>query len=308
MTTRSESLSESLLIGFHTDAGPRESNQDAILSTSLPNGKWLLAVADGMGGLAEGERASRMALQELARQLVGGTSLMEAFQHANEVVYEEARGQSMGTTLVAAVLDERGAEVAHVGDSRAYHLDPLGLVQITRDHTMAREATETGAILEAQDAPDRWAGALARYLGAEKTVEVEHHGLVVLHEGGWLLLCSDGLHGVLSSGDMETCLAEATDPSDAARHLVASALERKTEDNVSAALVLRPGKKLQPAAPGPAEEQESPWDPEALLSRSPRTTNRRRRMRALTITSLILIPIVIVLALSLIWAWHPSNP
>jgi serine/threonine protein phosphatase PrpC len=244
----------------------------------------------------------------LAESLSGGGSLVGAVQSANAAVHLEAQDQAMGTTLVAALLDGTRAEIAHVGDSRAYHLDPLGLVQITRDHTMGREAAEAGALEESRAAPDRWTGALARFLGAEDLVEVEHHGILELHEGDWLLLCTDGLHRVLSTSDLEDSLTGETDPAEASQRLVETALERNSEDNVSVALVHRPGKERSPMASSPPPRRENHWDPEALLERSPRTTMRRRRMRLWTIITLVVIPVVIILGLSLIWAWSPGTP
>lgn len=234
--------------------------------------------------------------------------MAKAVQEANAAVFREAQSRPMGTTLVAALLDGTRVEIAHVGDSRAYHLDPLGLVQLTGDHTMAEEAAQDGTLTEREAAPARWAGALARFLGAETTVEVEVHGPLELHEGDWLLLCTDGLHGVLSQGEIEDSLTRETDPAEAARRLVASALHRRTADNVSAALVLRPGKERGEMASSPPPRRENYWNPEALLTRSPRTSMRRRRMRLLTIIALVTIPIVIILALSLVWVWSPGKP
>ncbi len=288
---------DELQVGHHTHPGPRESNQDGILTREFPDGRWLVALADGMGGLKDGERASQLALQALAREVADGSTLVEAVQRANAAVYAEGQSRTMGTTLVAALLGDRGAEIAHVGDSRAYHLDPLGLVQVTSDHTLAQEADAAGQNHELEGVSGRWGTALARFLGADATVEVEHHGPFDLHQGGWLLLCSDGLHGVLSPTDLEECLRSESDPNQAARRLVAAALDRHTEDNVSVALVVRTGGEKIPVKGRSSAEGREFWDPEALLTRSPRTSSRRRRRRLFTIVFVTLIAVVTVLLL-----------
>jgi serine/threonine protein phosphatase PrpC len=161
---------------------------------------------------------------------------LTAANDANQAVIKEAEGRVMGTTLVAALIDGTSAEIINVGDSRAYCSDSLGLIQITQDHTMAAEAAQDATVLahELETGPSRWAGALARYLGAEDKVKVDRFGPMELIEGGWLLLCSDGLHGVMEERELGTFFQEHTDAERAASGLVDQALERNTGDNISA--------------------------------------------------------------------------
>jgi PPM family protein phosphatase len=249
-------LPHTFLFGEHSDPGLRDTNQDTVLSTDLPDGRRLVAVADGMGGLAEGERAGKVALTELYRSLTGGADLERAVQAANQAVHRESKSGSSptGTTLVAAILDGRHVEIANVGDSRAYHLDTLGLLQITRDHTLGEEAIRKGEFIEEGSIPSRWSSALARFLGAYETVQVELFAPMLIREGDWLLLCSDGLHRVLSIEDLEAQLNEAKDPKQAAVRLVEEALAKQAEDNVSVALVYFPG----------TSDEDEPLDPVEL--------------------------------------------
>ncbi len=234
-------LPSRLFFGDHTDPGPRPSNQDTVLTIELPDGRWLAAVADGMGGLAEGERAGKTALARLYRSLSKGASLTQSVQDANAAVHRQCGGNTAtGTTLVAAILDGYRAEIVNVGDSRAYHLDPLGMLQITRDHTMGEEAVRSGDFLGSEVPSSLWTAALSRFLGADEEVQAEVFASLSLQEGDWLLLCSDGLHRVVSAGDMEKQLRGASDPRQTANRLVEMALERDTEDNVSVVLVYRP--------------------------------------------------------------------
>jgi protein phosphatase len=291
------------LIGHGTHPGPRESNQDTVLSIRLPDDRWLLAVADGMGGLEEGELASQTALGALYNGLCEGSSLEEAVREANTAVNREAEGRVMGTTLVAAVLSGRQAEIANVGDSRAYNSDLLGLLQVTRDHTMAEEAARTGEILftEPGDGPARWAGALARYLGAEEEVEVDSFGPVDLLEGGWLVLCSDGLHGVMSLDEIDAFLMGQTDADAAAAGLIEEALERDTGDNVSVALAGWPDPSAIPAPAPSAPDTVSAWKPEAILIKSPRTKPPTNPIVSAGKIFLVVVPLVIGLVFFLNW-------
>jgi len=291
------------LIGHHTHPGPRETNQDTVLSIELPEGRWLLAVADGMGGLEEGELASKTALGALYRSLSDGSDLVDAVHHANTAVNKEAQGRVMGTTLVAALLSGRQAEIVNVGDSRAYNSDLLGLLQVTRDHTMAEEAARDGSLAEDQLDTDssRWANALARYLGAADEVEVDRFGPLELLEGGWLLLSSDGLHGVMSLDEIDACLKGQTDAEGAATELVEEALARQTGDNVSVALACWPDPSLAPAPLSPQRLRASTWKPEKILIKSPRTPPQRNKAVLAGMVFLVVVPLMVALVFLMDW-------
>lgn len=267
------------LFGDKTHEGPRETNQDTVLSIRLPDERWLLAVADGMGGLEEGGLASQTALGALYRSLSNGAELLAAANDANQAVIKAAEGRVMGTTLVAALLNGTRAEIINVGDSRAYCSDPLGLIQITRDHTMAAEAAQDSSVLadELESGPSRWAGALARYLGAEDRVRVDRFGPIEMMEGGWLLLCSDGLHGVMAEKDLESFFQEQTDAEKAAGGLIEKALERNTGDNISAVVAYWPESSPAPTArPVPRSRSKQRSRPRSKPRRGSRSRGRGR--------------------------------
>ena len=263
------------VFGEKTHQGPRKVNQDTTLSIKLPDERWLLAVADGMGGLEEGGLASQTALGALYRSLSKGADLLTAANDANQAVIKEAEGRMMGTTLVAALIDGTSAEIINVGDSRAYCSDSLGLIQITQDHTMAAEAALDPTVLadELETGPSRWAGALARYLGAEDRVKVDRFGPMEMIEGGWLLLCSDGLHGVMAERELGTFFQEHTDAERAACGLVDQALERNTGDNISAVVAHWPERLPAPISK-PVSKSRSKH-PSKPLSK-PRSTSHPR--------------------------------
>ena len=292
-------------IGHHTHQGPRDTNQDTVLSIELPDNRWLLAVADGMGGLEAGEKASKTALGSLYSSLMDGADLVEAVRTANAAVHQEAQGQVMGTTLVAAVLSGRRAEIVNVGDSRAYNSDVLGLIQLTQDHTMAEEAAREGALgFEAmEDGANRWAGALARYLGASEEVEVDRFGPLDLLEGGWLVLCSDGVHGVMSVDEINRFLLGQSDAEPAATGLVEEALARKTGDNASVALAFWPDPTAMPAAPSlkSPRRRETSIKPEKVLMRSPKTKPPLNKVALTGMVFIIVVPLMIALDFFLDW-------
>jgi len=296
-----------LLFGFHSHEGPREANQDTVLSIALPDGRWLAAVADGMGGLERGGLASRTALGAVYRHLSAGAGLVAAMIEANAAVYEEAKGQKLGTTVVAALVAGNLAEIANVGDSRAYHFDPLGLVQVTQDHTKGEEAVRDGSVTEGELASSPWAGALSRYLGAEEAVEVDYFGPLDIHEGGWLLLCSDGLHRVFQTEEMEAVLSNESNPEAAARRFVEAALERSTEDNVSVALVFRPRETVAMVPSGKPNRRQPSWKPETFVGEPRRPRSNRKTGRALAVRiSLGVAPLLIGIVVALRW-WFSAR-
>lgn len=232
----------------------REGNEDFI-GYALPqtpaeaNARgWLFALADGVGGGARGEVASRTAIESVLagfRESRAGEPpsdlLPRLVRAANSKVYDAGRvagtvGGSMSTTLVAAVLRLDHVAVAHVGDSRCYLVRRGRAVTLTSDHTVAAEQVGLGVLSaeEAAEAPTRH--MLSRSLGSELTVEVEtsEHGLL---PGDVLVLCSDGLHGPVTSAEIVETVGRDRDLDEAARRLASLANERDGSDNVSVLLI-----------------------------------------------------------------------
>lgn len=254
-------------VALRTDAGRRDGNEDSVLSMRLSTGALVIAVADGMGGLELGDVASRTALEALRNAMTRGCSLEEAVKQANAAVHQKAQGRSMGTTLVAAHAVGHRVSVANVGDSRAYRLTPLGLRRISIDHTQAEQARQAGATGEGV-VPGRWAGALTRALGTQPSVEVDLFGPFDMDDGESLLLCSDGVHGVVPDDRLEAWSQRLDDPDAAVDRLLKLALDAGSEDNVSAVVLHRPSRTrgVQPAA---LRRSGPTWDPRILMERSP---------------------------------------
>ena len=195
----------------------RPQNEDRCGTFENASGAQLFAVADGMGGHRGGATASQLVLDSLAEAFtqapeVTGEWLVEAVQDANRQVYDRASRapglRGMGTTLVAVAVDPAGqAWVAHVGDSRAYRLHAAQLVPLTEDHSVVAEMLRRGLLTpeEAKVHPRR--NEILRSVGVAPSVEVDVCALE-LNAGDRLLLCSDGLSGVVSDAELEHLLAD----------------------------------------------------------------------------------------------------
>lgn len=242
----------------------RRSNQDSVYSMlmSLPDGEsdvpvGLFVVADGMGGHTGGEIASRRAietvmvtvLEQLALPAMAdeepGNALpllmVNAVQEANTRIWQEAQhhGSDMGTTCTAVLLVDKSLYIAHVGDSRAYLATPAGLQPLTTDHsTVGRLITMKQITLdEARTHPLR--NQLYRTVGQHPEVQVD--SIYQATEGiSHILLCSDGLWGMVDDDDLATIIAESPWPYDACQRLIAQANLAGGEDNISAVVVSLP--------------------------------------------------------------------
>jgi PPM family protein phosphatase len=242
-------------VGARTDIGrARERNEDSYLVRDP-----LFAVADGMGGHLGGEVASSIALEAL-KTLDRSDGLMQALveeiQKANRRVLEKGQGdpalRGMGTTLTVLVAEGDKAHVAHVGDSRAYLLRDGSLKQLTEDHTLVQRMVAEGRISpeEAGRHPQR--SILTRAIGVDEEVPVEQITLDV-HGGDRLLLCTDGLTGMIGEERIQDVLETEPDPQAASDRLVDEANRAGGEDNITVVVVdfeSEGAKTVSDASPG----------------------------------------------------------
>jgi PPM family protein phosphatase len=220
-------------VGYATDVGKvRHGNEDAYL-VDPP----LFAVADGMGGHRGGDVASQLAL-ETVEQLFhkGKTTLAEQIREANKAVFERSQQDKkvtgMGTTLTAALVDDDAVRLAHVGDSRAYLWRAGALRLLTDDHTLVARMVKAGEITEAEAETHPHRNVLTRALGTEPTVRVDEDQISLL-DGDRLLLCSDGLTGMATEGQIQAILGSTSSPQDAADRLVRAANRAGGIDNIT---------------------------------------------------------------------------
>jgi protein phosphatase len=223
-----------------TDVGrTRTNNQDGYFV-----GDTWCVVADGMGGHNGGEVASRTAIEiiqkSLARQSEHIDALLKnAIYQANGAIYgmslENPVLAGMGTTAVLCYFNGGEAVIAHVGDSRAYHISPRGTRQVTHDHSIVQQLIESGTItpLEAKTHPQK--NLITRAIGTESTIEVDV-SRITTEKGDRVLLCTDGLTAFVSDADLERVIREH-DIETAANRLVALANSGGGTDNITVVLI-----------------------------------------------------------------------
>ena len=227
-----------------TDAGKvRQNNEDALL-VGEGEDETLFVVADGIGGFEAGEVASSLAVDVL-KDLPPGESFRAAIGEANRRIVAAGRGDEklsgMGTTVVAirfgGTQGEPVAEVAHVGDSRAYLMRGGDMKPITEDHSLVAELVRSGDLTRDQAAEHPQKNLITRALGADEEVDVDTAVLSV-EAGDRILLCSDGLSDMVSEAGISEILAESPDdPERAARGLLSAALDAGGNDNITVVVV-----------------------------------------------------------------------
>jgi len=218
----------------------RAGNEDAVFPTQDEStaGPVVVAVADGMGGHAAGEVASAIAISSAVGLEAG--SALERVEAANAAVLAAAAGDvskaGMGTTLTLAVFWPDGRlEIGHVGDSRAYLLRNDRLTQLTIDHTFVRELIAQGRLApeDAESHPRRH--MLTRTIGMGN-VRVDSLD-IYLQPADRVLLCSDGLTGLVSDIRIARILTSTPAPADAAWSLIEAANAAGGHDNTTVAVV-----------------------------------------------------------------------
>ena len=244
-----------------TAALPRAQNEDfcghvaPASPAEVQSQGWFFAVADGLGGHAQGEVASRLAIETVLngyrknpKGVMHVSLLPRLVQEANLAIYDRGHTQEdavasahlgiqpMATTLVVCALRFDSAVVSHVGDSRCYLFRAGRLSALIRDHTMADEQFRLGLLTRAEADSDQHRHVLTRSLGADLFVAADTVTVNIL-AGDLLLLATDGLHGYVPDQAIERILNTFTDLPRAAAALVAAANDAGGHDNVTVQLV-----------------------------------------------------------------------
>lgn len=226
----------------------RETNQDYMFTSetavgNLPN---LFLVADGMGGHAAGDYASRFTVEKIVKYIEQSTLrepvavMKEAVSYANRLLIEEASADAgkagMGTTIVAATCDGGKLYTANVGDSRLYVINQEKITQITRDHSLVEEMVRLGE-MDKEDAkmhPDK--NIITRAIGVLPEVSVDFFE-TALEAGDVVLMCSDGLTNMVEDADIKRIILGQRDIVEQAETLVATANENGGNDNITVVLI-----------------------------------------------------------------------
>lgn len=234
-----------LHVSGRSDIGrSRRRNEDAYFAGGLPGaaGWTLLAVADGLGGHARGDWASRRTLELLSVELGGrlatsppDSALRDAIARINWQVRAEARtlnAVGAATTLVLALLNDAQYWWLNIGDSRLYLHGSDGLRQISRDHSWVQDQVEQGLLDAAEARLHPYRNVVTRTVGFEMNVEPDIRGPFALAAGETLLACSDGLFGPVSDAAIAEVLASQA-PGEATRRLIELANEAGGPDNIT---------------------------------------------------------------------------
>lgn len=220
---------------------------DNVLNTAL------LVVCDGMGGAKAGNIASAMAaeayMEYMKSHITAENNVIDIMQHMNEAIREantQVYGRSMndiectgmGTTLVAAAVNNNCAVIANIGDSRAYHVTGSTISQVTKDHSVVEDMIDRGDIKrsEANNHPNR--NLITRVVGTAADTEPDFF-FVNLQGGESLLLCSDGLSNIISEQVLYSELKGGTDAKEICERLIKLAVNKGAPDNVTAIVCLK---------------------------------------------------------------------
>jgi serine/threonine protein phosphatase PrpC len=228
--------------GISDPGSVRPNNEDCYL---LSPGHGLYVVADGMGGAQAGEHASKLAVDTVAEVLAGGgkvdaEALARAFEEANNRVMnaasKDANLEGMGTTLVAALEADPEILIASVGDSRAYVYDDHKLIVITEDQTWVHEVGRRLGIDESSLRTHPMRHVLTMAIGVSPELRVHSYALKP-QPGAQILLCSDGLHGVVEAATIAETLAGDGTLESKCRKLIDAAKAAGGPDNITAVLL-----------------------------------------------------------------------
>ena len=236
----------------HTDIGKeRDQNQDAYLYGAVESSTDAVyaIVCDGMGGHKGGNRASSIvsgvAAETLARwtkDVLAKSFLSQALTNANTAVLTAAKDggedtKGMGSTAVAALVADGVAHIAHVGDSRAYLVESDKLTQLTKDHSYVQALVDKGEIDIEQATEHPQKNRITRAVGAAEDIVLDYN-ICVLNDNSSLLLCTDGLTGMLTDDEiLAICKKYRNNQPDLPQALINAANEKGGEDNITALIV-----------------------------------------------------------------------
>ena len=240
-----------------TDVGlARRHNEDSLF-VDVDLG--LFIVADGLGGHAAGEVASKIVVDQVAKFIkqtanfeitvpvdlrnnlsLNGNRLKAAIQMSDRAITENIvihpERDTMGSTVVACLIEGKRVAMAHVGDSRAYLLNKNGIRQLTKDHSWIAEQVENGILTQEEARRHPFRNVITQALGNGNELEVDVQEFEMTDFDA-IMLCSDGLSGMVTDYQILTIFNQATNLENAVSTLVSKAIENGGEDNISVIIV-----------------------------------------------------------------------
>ena len=281
---------DGFVIASATDLGRKRSgNEDShalwVADDAVLRAKhgMLVVVCDGMGGASAGEVASQLAVSTVVDRVRNSPGadpaevLREAVEQANSAVHSQAAANAeqrgMGTTCTALLVRGGDVWIGHVGDSRAYLVRGGKARQLTKDHSLVAELVEKGHLSAAEAKHDHRRNVVTRSVGALDHVQVDAE--LVLEgtaAGDVFVVCSDGLHGLVTDAEIAR-LASELPPAEACAALIDLANERGGPDNITAVVARRAGAAAGAPAPAAAREPKSAGE-------SPATSSKERTAKS----------------------------
>ena len=254
----------------------------------------VFAVCDGMGGAAAGEIASQLAVDILYERMVDGLvpeqkvernelarRLVRSVEAAGLRIFQEAKAdrtrRGMGTTVTAAALVDDVLFLAQVGDSRGYILRQGQLVQVTRDQSLVNQLIEAGQLTEEEAETFEHNNIILQALGTADTVQVDLT-YAELRKGDTLLLCSDGLSGMIRFDDIRDTLLQFSEPLEACKALTEKANVAGGHDNITVIVVKFDGKGL----PDPNDSEPLKYRKYSLPEEPAELTSPARRLPSMS--------------------------
>jgi protein phosphatase len=246
-----------ILAAGRTEVGcVRKHNEDNFL---MEQDLGLFAVADGLGGHAAGEVASRIVVDKIGDFIAhtaerdrtwpveyevdlsyDGNRLKAALLLADQSILNDIQAnperESMGSTVVACLVQGERATLVHVGDSRAYLLNPSGIQQVTRDHSWVAEQVANGILTQEEARHHPFRNVITQALGNGGDLDVAVQEIQV-KELDRILLCSDGLSGMIQDRAIWEIVDQAPDVEAATQKLIRTAMENGGEDNITVVLI-----------------------------------------------------------------------
>lgn len=226
----------------------RHVNEDSYFAPQDESGFFAL-VADGMGGHRAGETASRIFVETAKKMLprknshtIGKDDIKAVFAAANKNILHRSRNdvekRGMGTTASLAVFCKNNALIGHVGDSRVYHFSNNTLTQITRDHSYVQSLVDKGLISKQEALTHPQKNIITRAIGTDSVLKTDIYS-VSLGYGDALILCTDGLFGLVNDYEMNKILCEGIET--AAPKLIEQALLAGGTDNITVVIAAADG-------------------------------------------------------------------
>jgi len=249
-------ISNNARIGLLTDVGKkREVDEDAILAIesmsafkSKSSQKFLLVLADGMGGHSKGEVASKIVVNTIAEKIIPvmlsqsnyASEISKSIQEANKRILQytsdHPETEGMGSTVVCAVVDGKNIHLANVGDSRIYVISKEEIRRVTKDHSYVQELVDKGEISEEEARVHPKKNVITKAVGIYSEIKVDTMKLT-LDDDESLLLCCDGQLIHVEDKEIQEVVVKADEAQDACKKLVDLANERGGEDNISVILL-----------------------------------------------------------------------